>query len=68
MRDALTMALYVSLVLAAEFLTLESHLDSASLAISAIWGTAIGLTLAHIFAFELSGMGIRVLLHRRLWG
>ncbi|HEY7466111.1 MAG TPA: hypothetical protein VIB47_05405 [Dehalococcoidia bacterium] len=56
LREALTMALYVSLVLAAEFVSIEGHLESKSFAISVIWGTALGLTLAHVFAFNLSGM------------
>ena len=54
LREALTMALYVSLVLSAEFVAVDGHLDSEWFALSVIWGTALGLTLAHIFAFNLS--------------
>jgi hypothetical protein len=56
LREAMTMALYVSLVLCGEFVTLRGHLESAAFALSVIWGTAVGLTLAHVFAFNLAGM------------
>jgi hypothetical protein len=50
------MALYLSLVLAAEFVTLDGHLEGRLLALGVLWGTAIGLTLAHIFAFNLAAL------------
>jgi hypothetical protein len=53
-REALTMALYACVVLAAEFVGMGDHLDSTSFAISVIWGTTVGLTLAHVFAFDLA--------------
>jgi hypothetical protein len=56
LREGLTMALYLSLVLAAEFVTLEGHLEGRLLALGVLWGTAIGLTLAHIFAFQLAAL------------
>jgi hypothetical protein len=48
------MALYVCLVLAAEFVALSEQADEEPLALAAIWGTTIGLILAHLFAFNLS--------------
>ena len=50
------MALYLSLVLAAEFVAFDSRLSSRPAALHILWGTAIGLTLAHVFAFNLSAL------------
>jgi hypothetical protein len=53
-REAVTMALYVCLVLAAEFVALGDHVVDASVAVGAAWGTTLGLALAHVFAFDLA--------------
>lgn len=54
MREAVTMALYVCLVLAAEFVAAGEHVEDKHTAVGVIWGTAVGLALAHVFAFHLS--------------
>lgn len=52
-RDALEMGLYLSLVLVALIVGLERSLnDGGELLI--IWGSSIGLTLAHVFAFRVA--------------
>ena len=48
------MALYVSLVLAAEFVAVGEHAGTSRVAVSVIWGSAIGLAIAHVFAFNLA--------------
>jgi hypothetical protein len=48
------MGLYACIVLTAELAALDEHLDSARFALGAIWGTSVGLTLAHVFAFDLA--------------
>ncbi len=48
------MALYVCLVEAAELVAIDGHLDGRAAAVSAIWGTSVGLALAHVFAFGLA--------------
>jgi hypothetical protein len=48
------MVLYVCIVLAAEFVAAGDHAASERLAIEVIWGTAVGLALAHVFAFNLA--------------
>ena len=65
LREALTMVLYLSITLLATLTALPSGADGAvddhgsggvhglSL-VGLIWGTAIGLTLAHFFAFRLT--------------
>ena len=53
-HEGVTMTFYVCIVLAAEFAALGGHVASAQVAIGAIWGTTIGLTLAHLFAFTLA--------------
>jgi hypothetical protein len=52
--EAVTMALYVCLVLTGEFVILSERDNDQATTISVIWGTTIGLTLAHVFAFDLS--------------
>ena len=47
------MALYACVVLTAEFAGIEEHLDVKGL-VGVIWGTTVGLTLAHIFAFDVA--------------
>src|SRR3954462_2681580 len=51
-REALTMALYVSITLLATLTAVPSDAHLNELAI--IWGTTIGLALAHWFAFVLA--------------
>ena len=48
------MALYACVVLTAEFVGLGDQFESAKFAIGVIWGTTVGLTLAHVFAFDLA--------------
>jgi hypothetical protein len=60
-REAVTMVLYVSLVLLAELTVLPargsgedfSGISGAQL-LAVIWGTTIGLAVAHLFAFRLA--------------
>lgn len=47
------MAFYVAVVLDAALLAFEP--DPSGSAIGLIWGTSIGLAVAHVFAFRLSG-------------
>jgi hypothetical protein len=53
-REAVTMVLYVCIVLAAEFVAGGDDVQSERLAVEVIWGTVIGLALAHVFAFNLA--------------
>jgi hypothetical protein len=53
-REAVTMALYVGVVLAAEFVAVEEHAVDETSTVAVIWGTAIGVALAHVFAFNLA--------------
>jgi hypothetical protein len=53
-REAVTMALYVCIVLGAGFAAFASVAVDEPSTIAAIWGTAIGVALAHVFAFNLS--------------
>jgi hypothetical protein len=48
------MVLYVCLVLAAEFVAGGDDVESERFAVEVIWGTAVGLALAHVFAFNLA--------------
>jgi hypothetical protein len=48
------MTLYVCLVLAAEFVAGGDDVESERFAVEVIWGTAVGLALAHVFAFNLA--------------
>lgn len=65
-REAVTMVLYVSVVEVAELAALpQTHVSghatgpvSAQL-LAIIWGTAVGLALAHWFAFRLGGHAFR---------
>ena len=54
-QEGVTMALYVCLVLAAEFVAVGDHADSEGIVLATIWATTIGLALAHVFAFDLAG-------------
>lgn len=53
-REAVTMVLYVCIVLAAEFVAGGHDVQSERFAVEVIWGTAVGLALAHVFAFNLA--------------
>lgn len=53
-RESFTMALYLAVVLLAELTAWPVDVGDAAIVISAVWGTAIGLTLAHWFAFSVS--------------
>ena len=53
-KEAVTMALYIAIVLLAEAIPLQAYsLDSAEV-IGTYWGSTIGLALAHVYAFTLS--------------
>ena len=66
-REAVTMTLYVSVVEIAELAVLPAehrsggHVDGPVGAelLAIIWGTAIGLAIAHWFAFRLAGRAFR---------
>jgi hypothetical protein len=63
--EASTMALYVSVVLLATLVALDDSADPTEL-LGLIWGTTIGLALAHYFAFRMSSRLVRgTTLHRR---
>lgn len=54
-REAYTMALYVAVVLLAALIALADPGDDPRVApLGLVWGTAIGLALAHFFAFRVS--------------
>lgn len=59
-RETATMALYLAIVLLAELSAWPVGVGDSSIVISAIWGTAVGLAIAHWFAFSVST--------RLLWG
>ena len=46
------MALYVCIVLGAEFVAVADQADEEASTVGAIWGTAVGVALAHVFAFN----------------
>ena len=48
------MALYLCLVLGAEFLVVDDYVSLTRSALGVIWGTALGLAVAHLFAFGLA--------------
>jgi hypothetical protein len=48
------MALYVGIVLAAEFVAVEEHAVGELSTVGVIWGSAVGVALAHVFAFNLA--------------
>jgi hypothetical protein len=67
LREATTMVLYVSVVEIAELAALpESHFSNGNVTgpvggalIALVWGTAVGLALAHWFAFRLAAPAFR---------
>jgi hypothetical protein len=66
-REAATMILYVSVVEIAELAALpEEHFSNGSVTgpvgaqlLAVVWGTAVGLALAHWFAFRVAAPGFR---------
>jgi hypothetical protein len=66
-REAVTMVLYVSVVEIAELAALpETHLSNGHVTgpvgaqlLAIIWGTAVGLAIAHWFAFRLAASAFR---------
>lgn len=56
-REAFTMALYLCLVLGAEFVVAEDYINSTRRALGVIWGTAIGLAFAFGLASRLFAGG-----------
>lgn len=59
-RETSTMALYLAIVLLAELSAWPVDVGDATIIVSAVWGTALGLAIAHWFAFSIST--------RLLWG
>src|SRR3954466_10752940 len=67
LREAVTMTLYVSVVLIAELAAIpETHFSHGRVTgavggqlLAIIWGTAVGLAIAHWFAFRLAGRAFR---------
>jgi len=67
LREAITMVLYVSVVEIAELAALpESHVANgqvtgpvSSQLLAIVWGTAVGLAIAHWFAFRLAARAFR---------
>ncbi len=67
LREAITMVLYVSVVEIAELAAIpETHGSGGSVTgpvsaqlLAIIWGTAVGLAIAHWFAFRLAGQAFR---------
>jgi len=67
LREAAAMVLYVSVIEIAELAALpERHLSDGSVTgpvgaqlLAIVWGTAVGLALAHWFAFGLAAHGLR---------
>lgn len=54
-KEAFTMALYVAVCLLAALTAVAERADSSHVEIlGLVWGTTIGLALAHLFAFRLS--------------
>lgn len=54
-KEALTMALYVSVCLLAALAALDESADQGQVEMMGlVWGTTVGLALAHLFAFRLS--------------
>src|SRR3954466_11536495 len=67
LREAVTMILYVSVVLIAELAAIpEKHFAHGRVTgavgarlLAIVWGTAVGLAVAHWFAFRLAAPGFR---------
>ena len=54
-REATTLGLYLSIVILALLVGLTAE-DSVQHQIQLIWGTAIGLSIAHLFAFRMTAV------------
>jgi hypothetical protein len=54
-KEAWTMALYVTICLLAALTALESVVAVPGRVFGLVWGTTIGLALAHLFAFRIAG-------------
>jgi hypothetical protein len=54
-----TMALYVSVVLLATLVAIDTSESSSAKILAIVWGTTIGLALAHFFAFRMSSRLVR---------
>ena len=52
-REATIMALYLCLVLGAEFIAVDDRVHRVPSAIELIWSTTLGLAVAHLFTFGL---------------
>jgi len=52
-REGTIMALYLCLVLGAEFMTVDDSVHAVRSAIELIWSTTLGLAIAHLFTFGL---------------
>lgn len=53
-REGVTMALYITISLLAVLVAVPGGDHSSVAMLGTIWGTAIGLTMAHVLAFRLS--------------
>jgi hypothetical protein len=54
-KEAWTMALYVAVCLIAGLTALESVVAVPGRVLGLVWGTTVGLALAHVFAFRIAG-------------
>jgi hypothetical protein len=54
-KEAWTMALYVTICLLAALTALENVVAVPGQVLGLVWGTTIGLALAHLFAFRIAG-------------
>lgn len=54
-KEAWTMALYVTICLLAALTALENVVAVPGRVFGLVWGTTIGLALAHLFAFRIAG-------------
>lgn len=54
-KEAWTMGLYVTVCLLAALTALESAITVPGRVLGLLWGTTIGLALAHLFAFRIAG-------------
>jgi hypothetical protein len=52
--ETITMALYVAIVLLAESIPLQAYSADAEEVTATYWGSAVGLAVAHVFAFTLT--------------
>jgi hypothetical protein len=54
-KEAWTMTLYVTICLLAALTALENVVAVPGQVFGLVWGTTIGLALAHLFAFRIAG-------------